>query len=211
MIRVEIYDNAILADPIYQVEQTRISALCGVARTWETYFALMNGGEGHRALELGAWPLYFSRALKERYEHVIATDSFEWETERMSLMPTNPTAAEWQHQMGYGIETQQADARRLPWPDKYFDAVYSVSVIEHIPEDEDALREMLRVGRRVIMTTDIAPERVGYFNYGRVYSPETLRTLLKKVARQSVAVGEFPPKSSWMYGDFTCCGCVIET
>ena len=39
------------------------------------------------------------------------------------------------------------DATRLPYPDNYFDAITSISVIEHIPEDGDskAIKEMWRV------------------------------------------------------------------
>src|SRR5207249_2592525 len=45
----------------------------------------------------------------------------------------------------YFVEYQ--DARRLTYPDESFDFVYSISVIEHIPDDGDAisLREFRRV------------------------------------------------------------------
>jgi SAM-dependent methyltransferase len=39
----------------------------------------------------------------------------------------------------------QADARAMPFPDSEFDAVWSVWVLEHIPNPEQALREMRRV------------------------------------------------------------------
>lgn len=184
--------------------------LCGEARTWEAQAALRLGGNGHKALECGAWPLYLSRAIKERYEHVTATDSFEWWDKRPEAMKGDPSPGEWQERMGYGVETRQADARRLPWGDKHFDAVYAVSVIEHITEDLAALQEWLRVGRRVIVTTDIAPERVGYFNYARVHDPDTLRTLLHRATGQTVQIGEFPAKGEWMYPGFTCCGFKVE-
>lgn len=209
MVKIEFFHRNVLDDPEYQHEIARLLDLCGEARTWESVWALQVGGEGHRALEVGGWPLNFSRALKDRYEHVVATDSFEW-CGRTGCKEGNPTAGEWMEQLGAGVETQQADARRLPWGDKHFDAVYAVSVLEHIPEDEEALQEMLRVGRRVVVTTDIAPDPAGYFNYGRIYSPETLRGLLHRVTGQSVQVGEFPPSSAWMYPGFTCCGFVVE-
>lgn len=211
MVRVEFFRRSELADPGYQAEITRLIALCGEARTWESSWALAAGGEGHRALEVGAWPLNLSRAIKERYEHVTATDSFDWAEKRCAAMKGNPTPFEWQGQMGYGVETRQADACCLPWPDQWFDAVYAVSVIEHIEQDEKAMREMMRVGRRVIVTTDIAPEPVGYFNYGRVYSPEILRAMLHRVTGQPVQFKEFPARNEWMYDGFTCCGFVVET
>lgn len=46
------------------------------------------------------------------------------------------------------IETAVFDAaREIPYPDSHFDKIFSVSVLEHIPNDGDilALREMLRV------------------------------------------------------------------
>lgn len=45
----------------------------------------------------------------------------------------------------YVVEYQ--DARRMRYPDEFFDLVYSISVIEHIPDtgDADALREFRRV------------------------------------------------------------------
>jgi SAM-dependent methyltransferase len=45
----------------------------------------------------------------------------------------------------YSVSFQ--DARQLQFPDNHFDLVYSISVIEHIPEegDTDALREFRRV------------------------------------------------------------------
>jgi len=49
-----------------------------------------------------------------------------------------------------------ADACRLPWPDKYFDIVYSNAVIEHIG-DYDRQRQManeiMRVGKRWFVAT----------------------------------------------------------
>lgn len=208
MVKVEFFRRSLLGNPGYQDEIARLLALCDEVRTWEAPFALAAGGDGHRALEVGAWPLNFSRALKQRFEHVIATDSFEWCARPSEA--ANPTAFQWQDQLGHGIETRQADARHLPWPDKHFDAVFAVSVIEHIEDADVALREMMRVGRRVIVTTDIAPEPVGYFNYARIFSVETLRALLHEATGQSVQFEEFPPKVEWMYPNCTCCGFVVE-
>jgi ubiquinone/menaquinone biosynthesis C-methylase UbiE len=54
------------------------------------------------------------------------------------------------------ISVQQADARRLAFPDQSFDLVYSNAVIEHVGdwEDQQAMaREVMRVGRRWFVTT----------------------------------------------------------
>lgn len=45
------------------------------------------------------------------------------------------------------LTTEFQDARKLKYPDEYFDIVYSISVLEHIPEngDTDAMIEIARV------------------------------------------------------------------
>ncbi len=212
MIRVAVFQRGLLECPDYQREIAGLLTLCGEARTWESVHALRIGGRGHRALEVGAWPLYFSRALKQRYEHVTATDSFEW-VGRGTAGDGNPGAEEWMETMGAGIATQQADSRHLPWGDRHFEAVYAISVLEHIREDAAALREMLRVGRRVVITTDIALEPREYADYGRVYSPETLRQALAEATGGAVVhFDPMPPREAWMYPDLgiNCCGFVVE-
>jgi SAM-dependent methyltransferase len=50
----------------------------------------------------------------------------------------------------FGLDSYHAvfqDATSLPYPDASFDLVYSISVVEHIPDDRAAMREMLRVTR----------------------------------------------------------------
>lgn len=53
------------------------------------------------------------------------------------------------------IEAVVGDARDLPWPDKYFDAVYSNAVIEHLGDFENQKKmaaEIMRVGKRWFVT-----------------------------------------------------------
>jgi SAM-dependent methyltransferase len=65
-----------------------------------------------------------------------------------------PTA-EFLNKLGHGdrvgrdIHLEVADARRLPYPDSFFDHVFSISVLEHIPDDGDsqAMHELSRVLR----------------------------------------------------------------
>src|SRR2546428_5393771 len=62
----------------------------------------------------------------------------------------------------YFVEYQ--DARRLTYPDESFDFVYSISVIEHIPDDGDtaSLREFRRVlkpGGILVIPIPYRPER----------------------------------------------------
>jgi len=52
------------------------------------------------------------------------------------------------------IEPRQGDARRLPYPDAAFNAVYLVAVLGEIPDQDAALRELRRVimpGGRIVV------------------------------------------------------------
>ncbi len=54
------------------------------------------------------------------------------------------------------VNTRFADARRLPWPDKTFDVVFSNAVIEHVGNLQDQRQmasEIMRVGKRWFVTT----------------------------------------------------------
>jgi len=54
------------------------------------------------------------------------------------------------------IDARTGDARQIPWPDKYFDIVWSNAVIEHVGRFEDQqqmAREIMRVGKRWFVTT----------------------------------------------------------
>jgi SAM-dependent methyltransferase len=54
------------------------------------------------------------------------------------------------------VDAVVADARKLPWPDKHFDVVYSNAVIEHVGDEADQramASEVMRVGKRWFVTT----------------------------------------------------------
>ena len=54
------------------------------------------------------------------------------------------------------VSVEQGDARKLPYPDKSFDLVYSNAVIEHVGDWQDQMamaREVMRVGRNWFVTT----------------------------------------------------------
>jgi SAM-dependent methyltransferase len=79
------------------------------------------------------------------------------------------------HRLGAGLHLEVQDARALAYGDSTFDHVYSVSVLEHIPDagDSAAIREIgrvLRPGGTVVLTVPYAD--AGYreeFVLGAVY------------------------------------------
>ena len=76
------------------------------------------------------------------------------------------------------LRTAVEDGRRLSFPDDSFDKVYSLSVLEHIPEggDTDCIKEIGRVltpGGRCYLTVPFWPEsRVDYIKDKGVYWTE---------------------------------------
>lgn len=46
---------------------------------------------------------------------------------------------------GKTVDLREADATKIPFPDNYFDCVYSFGVVHHIPEIEEVLAEAKRV------------------------------------------------------------------
>jgi SAM-dependent methyltransferase len=60
------------------------------------------------------------------------------------------------------LQLKAEDGRQLTFPDNYFTKVYSISVIEHIPNEGDTacvqeIARVLRPGGRCIITTPFAP------------------------------------------------------
>ena len=85
------------------------------------------------------------------------------------------------------VRWETADARTLSYPDASFDAVYAISVVEHIPGDGDAaaLREIARVlrpGGVASITVPFDAERYDEeFVEGRVFEREgTQRTFYQR-------------------------------
>ncbi len=117
----------------------------------ETLTAL-DARPGERILDVAS-PKLVSVALARKGAEVVSVDAFRDEIET------------WQALAGHtpGLRFQVADARRLPFADASFDHAYSISVIEHIPEDGDltAMRELARVvrpGGRIVITTGLSRE-----------------------------------------------------
>ena len=91
---------------------------------------------GARVLDLAS-PKLLAVVLARAGVEVVSVDRLESEIES------------WRR-LAPGVRFEVADGRSLPFEDASFDHVYSISVLEHIPEpgDEEALRELARVVKR---------------------------------------------------------------
>ena len=98
---------------------------------------------GEKVLDIGSPKLPSLFVWSRLGAEVWATDLFDYFVDEYShylgrLRSPSPAAT-------YHIEVQ--DARRLSYPDSYFDKVYSISVLEHIEDSGDsvAMKEIARV------------------------------------------------------------------
>jgi SAM-dependent methyltransferase len=105
---------------------------------------------GQRVLDLAS-PKLLAVVLARAGAEVVSVDQLESEIEAWRKL----TAGEPR------LELEVGDGRALRFEDASFDAAYSVSVLEHVPEpgDEEALRELARLvrsGGRVVVTLPYA-------------------------------------------------------
>jgi ubiquinone/menaquinone biosynthesis C-methylase UbiE len=110
-----------------------------------------------KALEIGAGTGFFSLNLRQAgvLGEVHVTDISS------GMVEAAERNAE---RLGFAIEGRTADAERLPYEDGTFDIVVGHAVIHHLPDVEQAFREMLRVlkpGGRVVICGE--PTRYGDF------------------------------------------------
>jgi SAM-dependent methyltransferase len=101
---------------------------------------------------------------------------------------------------GAAARTVRGDATRMPFPDGAFDRVIAAEVLEHIPDDWQALREIARVlrpgGQMAVTVPAWLPERIcwrlsdDYHNtpggHVRIYTRAEMET---KLARAGLRVG----------------------
>jgi ubiquinone/menaquinone biosynthesis C-methylase UbiE len=93
-----------------------------------------------RALEVGCGEGVIADKLQRRFGEVVALD-----------LPDAGLRADWR---GYdGPRFLHASAHELPFADDQFDLVVAAEVLEHLPDPEQGLRELARVGRRHLVVS----------------------------------------------------------
>ena len=108
--------------------------------------AVMNEGPA-RVLDLASPKLLAVWLAEHIPAKVVATDLWSTEIDRWRRLVR---AADPSGRRFAGLELETADGTALRYEDESFDVAYSVSVIEHIPDDGDgkAMSELARVLRR---------------------------------------------------------------
>lgn len=117
------------------------------------------------------------------------------------------------------------DALHIPFPDNSYDTVTSISVLEHIPDDEDILAirklwNLLKAGGRLIITVPCAqsyleewrevdvygqgnPGRDGNYFFQRIYDLPTLRKrVIEVLGTEPVLMTVFGEKEKGIYADY---------
>ena len=86
-----------------------------------------------------------------------------------------------------GLKTCLASAGSIPYPDGFFDRVYSTMAMHHFPDQAKSLAEMARVLRPdgVLLIVDISPTSF-LGRLGRFFENTVLRSRLKFLAPEEV-------------------------
>ncbi|WP_067169248.1 class I SAM-dependent methyltransferase [Microtetraspora niveoalba] len=120
-------------------------------------------GPGDRVLDLGAGGGRHAFEVLRRGADVVAFDMDAAELEGVAAMFA-AMDKEGQIPPGASGDTVVGDALAMPFPDASFDRVIAAEVLEHIPDDMAAMREIVRVlkpgGRAAITVPSFLPERI---------------------------------------------------
>ncbi|GIH72184.1 class I SAM-dependent methyltransferase [Sphaerimonospora thailandensis] len=120
-------------------------------------------GPGNRVLDLGAGGGRHAFEVLRRGADVVAFDMDAAELEGVAAMFA-AMDKEGQVPDGASGEAVVGDALDMPFPDASFDRVIAAEVLEHIPDDMSAMREIVRVlkpgGRAAVTVPSFLPERI---------------------------------------------------
>ena len=112
---------------------------------------------GDRVLDAGCGDGSILFALKNHFDISIVGADFSEE----ALVNAGKNSI----RKGFALESHKADTRNLPFPDMSIDKIFSLGVVEHLPNPENAVSELARClkpgGVLVLMT----PNK---FSFGRI-------------------------------------------
>ncbi|MFC5184835.1 class I SAM-dependent methyltransferase [Actinomadura harenae] len=118
---------------------------------------------GERVLDMGCGAGRHAFELYRRGAHVVA---FDLDADELAGVETMFGAMRLEGEVSEdaSAETVQGDALTMPFPDDHFDKIVASEVLEHIPDDMRAMRELLRVlkpgGQLAVTVPSWLPERL---------------------------------------------------
>lgn len=128
-------------------------------------FARLPVGPGMRVLDLGCGGGRHAFEVLRRGAEVVAFDMDQAELESVKAMFLAMEEAG-EVPEGAAGETVHGDALEMPFEDDSFDRVIAAEILEHIPDDMAAMRELFRVlrpgGFAAITVPSFLPERVSW-------------------------------------------------
>jgi ubiquinone/menaquinone biosynthesis C-methylase UbiE len=165
-------------------------------------FGLLEVTNGARVLDVGCGGGRHSFECFRRGADVTAVDlDLEALASTARMLDAMTTAGEARHGASYRV--RPADARQLPFADATFDRVIASEVLEHIPEDDQAIAELNRVlkpgGRAAVTVPRWWPEQICWAlsdeyhsnpgGHVRIYRASTLRRRLQRTGFRVYASG----------------------
>jgi SAM-dependent methyltransferase len=151
-------------------------------------FDRLGVGPGTKVIDVGAGAGRHSFEAYRRGADVIAFDQDKEELENVATM-FEAMAQAGEAPEGASAEAVSGDALALPYPDGTFDVVIASEILEHVPQDEEAIAELVRVlkdgGLLAVTVPRWLPERLCWLlsdeyhaNEGghiRIYKADELR------------------------------------
>jgi len=149
-------------------------------RGWEYWTVLrhLDLDENDKVLEIGCARHYTPVWLAQTAGEVVCIDNGRWE--EITDCIEHYTVEQWyseivKYRTPGVISVMRRDVQSMPFPDNYFDAIVTFSVLEHVADDKLASEEMYRVlkpGGLCVGTVDFGnPSDAVYENY--MYSNQT--------------------------------------
>ena len=165
-------------------------------------FARFPVGPGDRVLDMGCGGGRHAFALYRRGADVVALDRGDADLVEVETM-FEAMRLEGEVPAGARAGTVRGDAYALPFDDDSFDAVVAAEVLEHLPEDERAMAELVRVlrpgGQIAVTVPRWGPEKVCWAlsdayhevegGHVRIYRGDQLVERLERAGLEPVGTG----------------------
>jgi len=168
----------------------------------------------YQILETGSFNTFFGAYLADIAGHLVISDQFQyikWISllQRLRIYKKHPLKAPykvWADRISKAApqaELRNVDLTDIQYPDDTFDYITCVSIIEHIPDYETAVAEMLRVLKPdglLLLTTDVTPEPQPYVNGTKYLTIDELKKAIEPAIDCSAEGTPDWAEENWRYG-----------